>query len=31
MEPIAMSRMEKALIVAAFSPFLMVALLFLFA
>lgn len=31
MEPIQMSRMEKALIFAAAMPFLMVGLLFLFA
>ena len=31
MEPIQMSRMEKALVFAAFMPFLMVGLLFLFA
>jgi hypothetical protein len=31
MEPIHMSRMEKALVFAAFMPFLMVGLLFLFA
>ncbi len=31
MEPIQMSRMEKALILAAFMPFLMVGVLFLFA
>jgi hypothetical protein len=31
MEPIEMSRMEKALIFAAFMPFLMMGLLYIFA